>query len=86
MELLLTLRGCLNKMTAIENWWKQEADEKGYYKRLAPAFVSLFLFTLPNPIPLPQRFSVAEFHGLTECIAVSPTILTELLETSKSMN
>ncbi len=82
MELLLTLRGCLNKMTAIENWWKKEADEKGYFKRFA---AKISKGSTSNLIPLPQRFSVADFHGLTECIAVSPTILTELLETSKNM-
>jgi hypothetical protein len=35
MELLLSLRGKLETTTKIENWWKSQADEHGYFTRFA---------------------------------------------------
>ncbi len=35
MKLLLSLRGRLETMTRIENWWKQEAEEKDLFSRFS---------------------------------------------------
>lgn len=35
MELLLSLRGKLETTTKIENWWKSQADEHGYFTRFS---------------------------------------------------
>ena len=35
MKLLLTLRGKLMTMTKIENWWKEQPDEKHWFMRFS---------------------------------------------------
>jgi hypothetical protein len=37
MKLLLKLRGRLDTMTRIENWWKTESEEKGYFCKFSEA-------------------------------------------------
>jgi hypothetical protein len=39
MELLLSLRGKLETTTKIENWWKSQADEHGYFTRFVARVV-----------------------------------------------
>jgi len=37
MQLLLSLRGPLRKMTKIENWWKEEGTKNGYFCKFSDA-------------------------------------------------
>eukprot|EP01105_Mastigella_eilhardi_P015647 TRINITY_DN3583_c0_g1_i2.p1 TRINITY_DN3583_c0_g1~~TRINITY_DN3583_c0_g1_i2.p1 ORF type:complete len:336 (+),score=81.35 TRINITY_DN3583_c0_g1_i2:572-1579(+) len=84
MELVMTLRGRLETMTRIENWWKEQQQLRAAHYAGDDATGAAKTAKLRQACGM--RLSVQEFHGLTECIEPADDAdLQALLQHSSDM-